>query len=161
MSAEVVRQVYTNLAALPINFTTEDGDAVTVMGLDLSAVKNRVAQAKLPVRILAPIGPDAEARSGRYVALGTLGAIELYIADDLLLQPAQSGMSLEDIYPDLMRYCGAYWKKLRKDFRQPVGPLDGCRTVLQQWEMQPALITWGEVEYLGVHCKVVVQVIGL
>lgn len=160
MSAAVVRAVYTALAARTVSYTREAGDSVTVTGLDLSETKNRVGQAQLPVRILAPIGPDAEARGGHFAAIGSLGVMELYIADDFLLCPAQSGLRLEDVYPDLVRYVGAYFQAMR-GFRQPVAAQDGCRTTLEGWEMTPAVINWSEVEYLGVHCKVTVKVMGV
>lgn len=160
MSAEVIRKIYTALAGRGISFTSEAGDSVTVTGLDLHQTKNRVGQAQLPVRILAPIGPDAEARGGHFAAIGALGVMELYIADDFLLCPAQSGLRMEDVYPELVRYVGAYFAAMR-GWRQPVGPQDGCRTTLEGWEMEPAIITWSEVEYLGVHCKVTVKVMGV
>ncbi len=155
-----MRAIYRALAGRTVSFTSEAGDAVTVPGLDLHETKNRVGQGRLPVRILAPIGPDAQARGGHFAAVGTLGVMELYIADDFLLVPAQSGLRLEDVYPDLVRYVGGYFAAMR-GFRQPVAAQDGCRTTLEGWEMEPAVIHWSEVDYLGVHCKVTVKVMGV
>lgn len=153
----VVRQIYTNIAASPVAFTTEAGDAVSVAAWDLHQIRPRVAQADLPARLLYPMGPYSAASPSEYVAIGTGSTVKWRILDDMLWLPATSGNAIWDVMPDLVRYAGAYADMIAL-MRQPVpGAVAGSRTTLEGWDIAPALIQWGETSYFGVRVSLTVQ----
>lgn len=152
----VVRDIFTNLAAQSVAFTTEGGIAVTPTALDLHQIKPRVDVADLPVRLVYPLGPYVAASGAEYVAMGRGTTVRWKLLDDMLWASALSGATIWSVLPDLVRYAGAYADMLA-DFRQPVAANGSSRTSLEEWDITPAVIQWGETQYLGVRATLTVQ----
>lgn len=151
-----IRAIYSALAAKSITFSRENGQSVTVDAWDLHQTKNRLEVSDLPIRILSPVGPDAESLTGRFILIGTTAKTEWRLTDDLFWRPVMINTNLHQVYPDLIRYAGAYFDMLRT-FRQPVNSSSGSRTVLTTWSIEPAILQYAESQYFGLRCKIAVE----
>jgi len=109
-----LRTAYTNLAAMAVSFTKENGISTgTINCKDLHQLPDgAVSTADLPVRLLLPMedwGADAPnlgiISSG---ASGVSGLMTWMITDLLLWDQVAQNMQIQMHYPDLVRYCGAH-----------------------------------------------------
>jgi len=118
-----LRQLYTALAGMAVSFTGEDGADYTVTAKDLHQLPKRLQTGHLPLRLLLP-SEAYDARGGELLAIGAgaeaaAGEVQWVIADLMLWEAAGQRSGLKDIYPDLVRYAGAYAETIMQN-RAPV-----------------------------------------
>lgn len=108
-----VRDLYTNLAAVDISFTKEDGVATgTIDCRDLNELPDGVLSGTdLPVRLLLPVEEwGANAPNLTKISSGSSGvsARVPWMVVDLLLWEQVGNSQISEYYPDLVKYCGAH-----------------------------------------------------
>jgi len=108
-----IRQIYSNLAALPISFTTEAGSAISLPAADLHQLPDAVPDANAPVRLLLPFSATTYGRDGQFASLDTIGQITWNICDLMLWKRGQLGGGISETAADLLRYQAAYVEALR------------------------------------------------
>jgi len=116
-----------------------------------ASLKESYEKVDLPIRVLIPLGNDADARQGQFVNLGSTLKMLWSIPDLMLLQLAQSGSGLADYAPALISYCGAYadWMRTMRS------PASQC--ALENLDIAPGIYEWpagSKREYAGVLCLV-------
>lgn len=107
MANSDLRGLYTYLASMPVTFTGEDGQSISVEARDLNALKNSVSSSDLPIRLLLP---TSSLDGTGWTAIGMCdGAKWQWAIGDLMLFSAAGAKSgLKDVAPDLVRYIDAY-----------------------------------------------------
>ena len=107
-----IRTLFTNLAALPITYTSEKGQSKSILGLDLNKAPAVLVAAALPKRVLLPTeawGSEGSAMERISVGTANPGALMTWnVTDMFLLQGVALGSGLADFLPDLVRYSGGY-----------------------------------------------------
>lgn len=130
-----IRQIYSNLAALPIAFTTEAGVTVSLTALDLDELPDALSDADAPRRLLLPFSATTYGRDGQFATLDSIGQIYWNICDLLLWKRGQLGGGIAETAADLLRYQAAYVEALRA-FRV-MGTLGDVEMV--RWDLVPNL----------------------
>lgn len=131
--------IYSQLAALPITFTKNDGNSATVTCRDLDELKKSIYGADCPVRQLMPLGNETDGVS-MHTTFGRSAEMRWRIVDLLFWKPGNQGDLLTECGPDLVRYMAAYEAMLRTSF-QLCGYTDG-RKLLREVQMLPSVFTW-------------------
>lgn len=109
-----ISAMYTNLAAQSVKIGT---NTVTVYGL--SALPMNIPTAKLPCRLLLPVGDMAnEGRNAEFIAIGDTITVDWQIKDLMLYKPLSQDIGLSAFAPVLVDYAGAYMDMIRA-FRAP------------------------------------------
>jgi len=144
--------IYTALEAIAV--TSVDGDSITVYGLD--ELKNSIATAHLPCRLLLPVGDDTrgEGRDGAFIAIGTGMAIDWMVNDLMLWEATSQNVGLREFAPELVSYCGKYLDAMRS-FKCPTS-----NSALSGVYMMPGIYEWpmGSGNYYsGVLCQLTIH----
>ncbi len=114
-----IRTLYTDLAALSMNFTAENSTTITVSGKDISAFKrnNVVQRADLPIRYILPLAdygtnPSGFTEPANMGAAGVGGTMIWNVVDIFLYKQAGQDRSFSNILPNLVRYAGNYMETI-------------------------------------------------
>ena len=81
-----LRQMYANLAARSVSFTTEAGATSSIRVYDLDALPVSLPAANAPARLLLPYSTVTQGRDGSFQTLDTVMSVTWVIADLLLWQ---------------------------------------------------------------------------
>ena len=148
-----IRQLFTRLASLPVEFVNELGDNVTVRGIDLMSMRGSVTAAELPLRIIEPIGKlSSRVNSGLVIGADCGYEITWQLQDGFFIKPIGIGSNINVASADMVRYMGAYAAMatiISDELKQHLPEI-----TLESIEIDPpnvfAYPLLGQSEYLGV-----------
>jgi hypothetical protein len=121
--------LYAAIAALTPTFSP----AVTTFAPGNLPIK--VDDTALPMRLMIPLGADADAKQGQFVALGSARSLSWTIPDLFLLQHPNQGEGINQFAAQLIAYCDAY-SDLLSSMRY-FGSAQGCK--LDSWSISPGI----------------------
>jgi hypothetical protein len=142
-----ITSIYDALEAITV--TTTSGS--TPMVYNLSDLPKNADTARLPARLLLPVGNNpGEGREGSFIAIGATMTITWQISDLMLWQATEQGRGLPEFAPELVDYCGEYMDAMRT-FKCPTS-----NSALERVTVTPGIYEWPSMSgkyYSGVLCQ--------
>jgi hypothetical protein len=136
MSDSQILSIYDTIAGWTITVSSK-----TPTVLDVDALPNTADTARLPTRLLMPLGTFAGAggaRDSRFVTLNSITNTTWTIRDLCLWQAVGQGIGYKTIVPVLVEYAGKYLDAVRAS-RQMTHT-----AYIQRVDVQPTVVEWPE-----------------